>query len=79
VAITRLIFGRGVRKGAERRGPEFHALQIPMQVLKRIEQIADSDIFGPFKHCYQPFGSSERVSLPPSGIKGLLALWFHDC
>ena len=45
------VFGNRTLKTVQRRGPKFHAIQIFVQALKRLDEIANDLAFRLFWHC----------------------------
>jgi len=51
MVVARPILGNWMLKAIERRGPQFHSIQIPTQPLKRLNQVPYDRIRGRFGHC----------------------------
>lgn len=70
-------------KGLQSRGPEFHLVQVIVQLIKRFDQILHDCVLRRFQHHNQALNSHERHSLRwcsfSIDVKGFLAFRFQRC
>ena len=77
ITLARLIIGNWTLKTVQRRGPKFHTIQILVQALNGLGEIANDLVFRRFRHVIGPCSAID-VSTPVM-LRGLRALWFQCC
>jgi hypothetical protein len=60
ITIARLIIGNRTLKAVQRRSPKFHAIQILVQALNGLGEIANDLVFRRFRHVIGPYAQSTR-------------------
>ena len=77
ITIARLIIGNRTLKAVQRRSPKFHAIEILVQALDGLGEIANDLVFRRFRHVIGPYAQSTRFY--SQGLKRFLAFWFQCC
>ena len=60
ITIARLIIGNRTLKAVQRRSPKFHTIQILVQALNGLGEIANDLVFRRFRHFIGPYVQSTR-------------------
>src|SRR5580700_10966658 len=77
ITLARLIIWNRPLKAVQSRGPKFHAIQILVQALDGLGEVANDLIFRRFRHDIAPRPAIDVSA--PERLRGFLALLFQCC